>query len=105
LVKLTLENNVFHARILAENSHVRQYIKDSLPQLRQSLESQGISWRQTEVDVGSFEQWRPYEYEGEGFFGGGSNKGEGLVYEPEASAMEEIQRGTPHIGGTISYLA
>ena len=105
LVKLTLENNVFHARILAENSQVRQYIRDSLPQLKQSLEGQGISWQQAEVDVGGFEQWRPYEYEREGFFGGGSKKREGLVYEPEASAVEEIQHGTPPVGGTISYLA
>ncbi|NLO89024.1 MAG: flagellar hook-length control protein FliK [Clostridia bacterium] len=105
LVKLTLENNVFHARILAENSHVRQYIRDNLSQLKQSLESQGISWQQTEVDVGSFEQWSSYEYAGEDFGKGGSNKREGLAYDPETSAVEEFQHEVSHIGGTISYLA
>ncbi len=50
---VSLERGFLHARFLAENPAVVNLIETRLPELRQSLEQQGISWQQVSVSVDS----------------------------------------------------
>ncbi|MDH7576761.1 MAG: flagellar hook-length control protein FliK [Bacillota bacterium] len=50
---ISLEKGLLHARFLAENPAVANLIETRLPDLRQSLEQQGISWHQVSVSVDS----------------------------------------------------
>lgn len=64
-IRLSLENGVMTARFLIENHQVARMVDNNLPQLKQTLEDQGIRFEQVQVEVGdpgSFFQERHQEW-------------------------------------------
>lgn len=51
-IRLSLENGVMTARFLIENHQVARMVDSNLPQLKQTLEDQGVRFDQVQVEVG-----------------------------------------------------
>lgn len=51
-IRLSLENGIMTARFLIENHQVARMVDSNLPQLKQTLEDQGVRFEQVQVEVG-----------------------------------------------------
>lgn len=102
-LRLSLENGTINAKFLVENQQVRNLIENNMPQLKQSLADQGISWQEASVDVGG---------SGSGLFHEDSDRGTrkwASQYSPSGEELPEFCWGVVSNDGlqgtSISYLA
>lgn len=100
-----VEKGLVHAHFIAENSAVAKMIQGHIPELRQSLEQQGVSWQQLSVSVDSQSGSTGFSSSGSGAESS-ADHGSPSYQGSFEGRLEEHQERTerPQLTGLVDYL-
>jgi hypothetical protein len=104
-IVVKVEKGLAHAHFIAENAAVAKIIQGYLPELRQSLEQQGVSWQQLSVSVDSQSGSTEFYSSGSGAESSSEHGSPGYQGSFEGWSGEHQEGGErPQLTGLIDYL-